>query len=91
MNDFADWIQSGQLTTFILIMIIAEAMLLLGPWRSRLSNIDRQALLLNLGAGAALITAVHVSLLELPWLALAGALACALLCHLGEMWLRVKH
>jgi len=90
VNEFADWIQSGQLTTLIICMIAVEALLLWGPLRSRLAIADRMPLLLNLGAGVALVGAVHAVLIELPWQALAAALAAALGCHLGEMWWRLK-
>ena len=90
MNEFADWIQSGQLTTLIICMIAVEALLLWGPLRSRLAIADQIPLLLNLGAGTALVGAVHAALIELPWPVLAAALAAALGCHLGEMWLRLK-
>jgi hypothetical protein len=82
-------VTSGRAVDLILLLVCAEALLLL-VWRRQTGRGPRlTALLPNLLAGVALLATVRLALTDAPWGWLAGALSLALLAHLldlGSRW-----
>jgi hypothetical protein len=80
---------SGQIIDLIFVFMAIEAVgLLLIKFPShQLGKADVFWLLLP---GFFLLLAVRGALVSWPWVFIAGALACALMAHLGDLWRRTR-
>ncbi|MEM1081836.1 MAG: hypothetical protein AAGH65_09675 [Pseudomonadota bacterium] len=87
----ADWIESGRVLDWILVLIVAEAALLGGLWITNRLRILIVALLSNLAAGAGLVLAMRALLDAAQWRWVGFWLALALLAHLCDLGLRLRN
>ncbi|RVU20740.1 hypothetical protein [Methylobacterium oryzihabitans] len=83
-----DVLASGSLVDLALVLVAAEAGLLL-LWRRRRGP-GRAALLVNLASGACLMLALRAALAGAPGFWLAAALAGAGAAHVADLWLRLR-
>jgi hypothetical protein len=76
----AEWLTATRLVDLALLAVIAEALVLLA-WRGAAPR----RLLLTLAAGGCVLLAWRMALAGLPWPWVAGAMACALACHVVDI------
>jgi hypothetical protein len=87
----ADWIQSGRVVDVILVLMAAEAALLIGLWRWKRAGLPPAATLAMLGAGALLLLAFRLAIDGASALAIAACLTGALLVHGADLAMRWRH
>jgi hypothetical protein len=82
-------VRSGHIVDLIFIFMAVEALglLLLRATAHRLGRADIFWLLIP---GFFLLLALRGALVSWPWEFIAGALACALVAHLGDLWRRTQ-
>jgi hypothetical protein len=76
---------SGRVVDLILLMLVIEAVVLLTYNFLTGRGIPAVALLINLLAGAFLLTALRSALIQSPWEWTAGWLAAALIAHAADL------
>ncbi|KQP99856.1 conserved protein of unknown function; putative membrane protein [Methylorubrum extorquens] len=87
---FAPLFASGRIVDAILVLVVLEALVLLGM-RARWGRGPAPgALLSNLASGAALMLALRAALTGTAWPGIAVWLAAALAAHLAEMVIRFQ-
>lgn len=82
-------VQSGRIADIILMIMLAEAVVLLYLWRNETLS-SRVGIIGNLIAGASLVLAMRMALQEASWLAIAGCLLLALAGHLIDLAGRLR-
>ncbi len=85
-----DLFASGRIIDLILLFILAEIALLPLVLKTLNSSTRLSSLLPNIAAGAALMLAVRLSLVDSHWQWIGGALFIALIAHLLELYLRCR-
>jgi hypothetical protein len=73
-------VPAARLVDLALLAVIAEAAVLLA-WRGAAAR----RLLFTLAAGGCLLLAWRMALAGLPWPWVAGAMGCALACHVADI------
>ena len=84
----SDLFASGRIVDVVLLLVAAEAVVILA-WRRR-AKPGAGALLVNLASGACLMLALRAALVGAHWTWLALALLGALAAHLADLWLRLR-
>ncbi len=84
----ASWFASGRIIDGILLLVGAEALLLV--WLSRRGGPPLPSLLANLASGAALMLALRSALVGAGWIVVAGWMLAGLLAHLADLGLRFR-
>lgn len=79
------WFASGRIIDAILVLVAAEAVLLLALHRRTGRGPAPLPLLCNLASGAALMLALRAALVGAEWPVVALCLAAALGAHLGDL------
>lgn len=79
---------SGHVIDLILLLMLAEAALLL---KLRLPGLGSRQILALLLPGAFLMLAVRAALTSAHWTTIAACLLAALVAHLGDVWIRIRN
>lgn len=85
-----DLFASGRIADLILGLMAIEAAALAIILRATGRGALVRDLLPNLAAGACLLLALRGALLSAPWQVTAAALAAALVCHLADLYRRLR-
>lgn len=88
MDALAARFADGSVLSWVLLLILIEALLLWGLWRRGRSAMPPREWLGNLLSGAMLMLAVRAALLDHAWTAIAGWLLLALAAHVADLWIR---
>ncbi|MCJ2037985.1 hypothetical protein MKK55_03300 [Methylobacterium sp. J-059] len=87
----AEWFATGRIVDAILVLVAAEAAMLLAfRWRTGRGPAP-VPLLCNLVSGAALMLAVRAALVQSPWPVVAGWMLVSLGAHLGDLVPRLRN
>ena len=86
----AELIQSGRIVDIILALMVIEAAVVCGFVFASRRQLPVVGLLLNLGAGAALLLALRAVATGADWRAAGIWLSVALLAHAGDLVLRLR-
>ena len=83
-------IESGRIADLILLVIVIEAAVVCTLAAVSKMRVPAAGLLLNLGAGAALLLALRAVATEAGWMAVGFWLLVALGAHLGDLFWRLR-
>lgn len=82
--------ESGRIVDLILLLIVLEAIVIGVLGLTTRYRLPVASLLFNLAAGGFLLLALRAVLSEAGWMLAGLWLTCALIAHVGDMFLRLR-
>lgn len=86
----AEWIQSGRLLDFIILLIVAEILTLRWWSRRKVAPQTFSQLLPTMLSGLVLMGTIRLALTDQSWILIASGLSAALVTHLWDLSLRLS-
>ncbi|MGY6555752.1 MAG: hypothetical protein ACXIUM_14635 [Wenzhouxiangella sp.] len=83
--------ESGRIIDVILVVMLIEAAVIVGLGLRFRDRLPVRGLCVNLAAGAGLLLALRALLTGAGWLVAGFWLGCALIAHLSDLMLRLRH
>jgi hypothetical protein len=77
--------RTGRIVDAILILVIAEALLLMLVWQRTGQGVRPSALVANLASGASLLLATRLAIADASWMLIALCLTLSFAAHVADL------